>query len=194
MPRRLASLADLPRAPHPFLTLPWEAGITGWIVVFGALIAELVGGIVTGQLSMAIAAPVLLAPVAVAAGFAVVQWQQVRSSRAEPASWWHLAGIAAALFAWLVWPRTPSALAGVSGARNACVMLSSATPDCLRRAADAMNHSNLAWWLTGALIVAAALLARRSRIAAWAAIPAALAGCQLATHFLELLLLHYHAG
>lgn len=35
----------------------------------------------------------------------------------------------------------------------------------------------------GAVILVAALLARRSWIAAWAAIPAALAGCQLATYF-----------
>ncbi len=57
-----------------------------------------------------------------------------------------------------------------------------------------MDNRNLVWWLTGALIVAAALAARRSRIAAWAAIPAALGGCTLATHFLELLLRQYHAG
>ena len=33
-----------------------------------------------------------------------------------------------------------------------------------------------------------------ARIAAWAAIPTALAGCLLATHFLELLLVYYHSG
>jgi hypothetical protein len=36
-----------------------------------------------------------------------------------------------------------------------------------------------------ALILIAALLVRRSRIAAWAAIPAAFAGCELAIHFLN---------
>jgi hypothetical protein len=41
------------------------------------------------------------------------------------------------------------------------------------------------------LIAVAALLARRSRIAAWAALPIAFAGCQLASHFLEQLLLHF---
>jgi hypothetical protein len=49
-------------------------------------------------------------------------------------------------------------------------------------------------WLTGALVLAAALLARRSRIAAWAAIPAAFAGCQLASLFLELLRHHQASG
>ena len=46
----------------------------------------------------------------------------------------------------------------------------------------------------GALVLAAALLARRYRIAAWAAIPAAFAGCQLARHFLELLRHHQASG
>ena len=41
------------------------------------------------------------------------------------------------------------------------------------------------------LFAVSVLLARRSRIAVWAALPAALAGCQLASHFLEQLLLHY---
>ena len=43
-----------------------------------------------------------------------------------------------------------------------------------------------------AVILIAALLARRSRIGAWAAIPAALAGCQLATYFLNQIVLNYH--
>jgi hypothetical protein len=42
------------------------------------------------------------------------------------------------------------------------------------------------------LILIAALLTRRSRIAAWAAIPAAPAGCQLATYFLNQIVLYYH--
>lgn len=129
------------------------------------------------------------------AGFAVVQWQQVRSSGAEPASWWHLAAIAPAVFTWLVWPTAPGVLAPAGNARAACIILvSQPTPEYLSRAAHAMDNRSLVWWLTGALIVAAALGARRSRIAAWAAIPATPGGCILATHFLELLLRQYHAG
>ena len=113
---------DDPRpARAPLLTRPFEAGATGWTVVFVAVVAELVGGAVTNQMSTAIALPVLVFPVAVAYGFAGVQW-----------------------------------------------------------------------WSTAALILIAALLTRRSRIAAWAAIPLALAGCQLATHFLEQLLVYYN--
>jgi hypothetical protein len=182
---------------RPMLTLPWQGGVTGWLVVFGALVAELIAGIATNSVPTAIAATVLALPVAVAAGFAVVQWQQVRSSGTEPASWWHLAGIAAALFTWLVYPTTPGVLYGVSNARQACIILlgkPKLPPECLSRAASAIDGSNLAWWLTGVLILAAALLARRSRIAAWAAVPVAFAGCLLANHFLELLLLHYLPG
>jgi hypothetical protein len=183
-----------PPTRRPLLTYPWEAGVTGWVVVFGAVVAEVAGGIVTNQMPMVIAAPVLAFPAAVAAGLSVVQWWQVRSSGAERASWWHLAGIAAAVFVWLLYPTIPGVLATDSSARDACYSLSYPTPGCLSRVSQAMAGHNLVWSLTGVLILIAALLTRRSRIAAWAAIPIAFAGCLLATHFLELLLVYYHAG
>ena len=147
---RYLPLDDWPPRPAPMLTQPWQAGVTGWIVVFGAVIAEIAGGTMANQMSGAIAVPVLISPVVIAFGFAAVQWWQVRSSAAEPASWWHLGGIAAAALTWVLWP---------------------------------FGTHRIVWWSTGAVILVAALLARRSRIAAWAAIPAALAGCQLATYF-----------
>jgi hypothetical protein len=168
--------------------------VIGWVVVGGALLLVVVGGLVTNQMPMVVAAPVLVLPVAVAAGFAVVQWWQVRSSGAERAAWWHLTGIAAALLAWLLFPTTPGILVTDSNARAACDSLYQPTPACLSRAAQAMDYHDLVWWLTGGLILAAALLTRWSRIAAWAAIPLAVAGCLLATHFLQLLLLYYHSG
>jgi hypothetical protein len=180
--------------PHPFLTLPWQAGVTGWIVVFGGLLFELVAGVVTNSMSMAITAPVLIAPAAIAVGFAVAQWWQVRSSGSDPANWGHLVGIAGALFTWLVWPRTPAALVPIANVHDACVMMSTVSPGCIARVTGAMTGSHVTWWVTGVLIVALALLVRRSRIAAWAALPVAFAGCQLSVHFLELLLLHYHVS
>jgi hypothetical protein len=168
--------------------------VIGWVAVGGALLIELVGGLVTNQMPMVVAAPVLVLPVAVAAGFAIVQWWQVRSSGAERPSWWHLTGVAPALFVWLVFPTIPGILVTDSNARATCYSLYQPTPGCLHRAAQAMDYHDLVWWLTGALILAVALLARRSRIAAWATIPLAFAGCLLATHFLQLLLLYYHAG
>ena len=176
----------------PFLTRSWQAGVTGWIVVFGAVIVELVGGIVVNSMSMAVAAPVLIAPAAIAVGFGVVQWLQTRSGRDGRPHWWHLAAIGIALFTWVVWPVTPSSLLPVHNARDACTVVYTATPDCVARAMSAMSGSDIAWWVTGGLIVAIAPLGRRSRIAAWATIPVAFAGCQLAGHFLELLLVHYH--
>jgi hypothetical protein len=60
--------------------------MTGWIVIFAAVIAELAGGaVVANQTSEAIAIAVLITPVVVVFGFAVVQWWQVTSSGAEPA-------------------------------------------------------------------------------------------------------------
>lgn len=182
-----------PTQPTPFLTRSWQAGITGWIVVFGAVLVELVAGIVVNSMSMAVAATALIVPVGITLGFGVVQWVQMRSvPAADRPSWWHLAAIGMGLFTWAVWPVTPSALLPIHNARDACTMLYTATPDCVARAMSAMSNSDIIWWVTGGLIVALALLARRSRIAAWAAIPVAFAGCQLAGHFLELLLLHYH--
>ena len=177
--------------------------MAGWIVVFGAVLAELAGGaVVANQMSAAIAVPLLIFPVVVAFGFAVVQWWQVRSSAAEPASWWHLTAAAAAAFIWLVWPTVPgpladaTAAAGTSSGRAFCAVLPAAAmvAGCLRRTAPAYDRHDLAWWSTAALILIAALLARRSRIAAWATIPLALAGCQLATWFLNQVVLYYHLG
>jgi len=172
--------------------------MTGWVVIFCAVIAELIGGAVVGnQASAAIAVPVLIAPVVVAFGFAVVQWWQVRSSGAEPTSWWHLGGIAAAAITWLLWPTVPSALqgtgvpGGMRGGHGYCYILPNPVP-CLHRAAQAADDHYLAFWCTGAVIVLAALLTRRSRIAAYAAMPAALAGSQLSAFFLTQFVLYYH--
>jgi hypothetical protein len=180
---------------EPLLVRPFQGGMTGWIVVFGAIIVELVGGAVTNQRFLAAALPLLIAPVAVAYAFGVVQWWQVRQYGADPTSWWHLGAVAAALLIWGLWPTAPGALNGYTGsAVDACNALpTDNTADCLRHAAQALDASNLAYWLTLVLIGISALMARRSRIAVWAALPAALAGCQVATHFLEQLLLHYQA-
>jgi hypothetical protein len=188
-------MRDMP-ASRPLLTQPWEAGVTGWIVVFGAVLTELVCSLVTYNSPAAVAVPVLLAPAAVALGVGLVQWWQTRSSGAESASWWHLAGVAAALFAWLIWPTAPAVLAGADGsAQAACNALpTTQTAQCLTLAARALDAHNLTWWLTGTLILVAALLTRRSRIAAWAAIPIAFAGCELATYFLQALVNHYTTG
>jgi hypothetical protein len=183
---------DWPPRPAPLLTQPFTAGMTGWVVVFGAVIAELAGGAaVANRTPAVIAVPVLIFPVAVAFGFAVVQWWQVRSWGAEPASRWHLAGIAAAALIWLLWPAVPGALAGTralpctSSSQAICHVLPTAEADYLRRVAQAFGDHGIALWPAVALILIAALLARRSRIAAWAAIPAAFAGCQLASYVLS---------
>lgn len=178
--------------PTPFLARSWQGGITGWIVIFTAVLVELIAGVVVNTSSMTVAAPVYVIPAAIAVVFGLVQWWQARSANIERVSWWHLGAIAAALFTWIVWPVTPSSLQTAPTASDACTMLYTATPDCLARATSAMNGSHITWWVTGVLIVALAPLVRRSRIAAWAAVPVAFAGCQLAGHFLELLLLHYH--
>lgn len=191
---------DRPPPPERLLTQPWRAGVTGWVVVFVAVLAELAGGAaVANQTSAAVAVPVLIVPAVVALGFAVTQWWQVRSSGAEPASWWHLGGIAAAAVTWALWPTIPGALAGngvsagTEDGRVYCdVLPRAAVSGCLHRAAQAYDFHYLAWWATGAVILLVALLVRRSRIAAYAAIPVAFAGSQLATFFLNQFVVYYH--
>ena len=177
----------------PLLVRPFQAGMTGWIVVFGAIIVELIGGALTYQKFPGAALPVLIIPAAVAFGVGVLQWWQVHESGTEPASWWHLGAIVAALLIWYLWPVAPGALAGNTGsAKAACDMLpTDNTADCLHRAASALDASHLSWYLALVVILAAAVLARRSRIAAWSALPVAFAGSQLAANFLEQLLRHF---
>jgi hypothetical protein len=188
-------MADSGARRTPFLAQPFEAGLTGWIVVIGVLIAELIGGSVTNRMTTAVVVPVLVIPAVLVVGFAAVQWWQVGSARAERTNWWHLAGIAAGLLAWVLWPTKPGVLDGTGSASSACsAMGAGQAPGCLANASQALDNHNITWWCTAALIVVLALLVRRSRIAAWAAIPVAFAGCELATHFMEQLLLTYNAG
>lgn len=192
MPQPSLLLTGQPFVPGPLLTRSWEGAIAGWIVVCGATAAEVLAGLVTNHMATAIAAPVLAFPLVVAAGFAVVQWWQMHSPEAELASWWHLTGIAAGLLIWLVYPTTPDLLKPARTAQETCFFLQAhVTQGCLRDAADAMHHRALVWWLTGAVILGAAAMTRRSRIAAWAAIPVALGGCLLVSHFLQLLMFRY---
>jgi hypothetical protein len=178
----------------PLLVRPFQAGMTGWIVVFGATVVVLVGGAVTSQMSLAASLPVLVIPVVVCFGFGIVQWWQVRSAGADPTSWWHLGVIPAAVLIWFLWPNVPGALTEANGtsAVSVCDNLpTDSTAACLHRAAPSVDAHNLAWWLGLALVAVAALLARRSRIAVWSSIPAAFAGCLLASSFLEQLVRHY---
>lgn len=188
-------MADSEARRMPLLARPFEAGLTGWIVVVGGVLAELIGGAVTNHMTTPVVVTVLGIPVVVVLAFAVVQWWQVRSSSIEPSSWWHFGGIAAALLAWFLWPTRPGVLDGTGNAVSACQALAAnGAPTCLPRAARAIDNHDIAWWAAAGLILLMALLVRRSRIAAWAAVPIAFAGVELATHFMEQLLLYFNAG
>lgn len=188
-------MADSGARRTPLLVEPFKAGATGFIVVIGAVLVELIGGAVTNKMSTPVVVPVLAIPVVVVVGFAALQWWQVRSSGAEPASWWHLAAIPLALLAWAFWPTKPGVLDGAGNPVAACIAVgASQTPGCLARAATALHSHDIAWWATAALILALAVLVRRSKIAAWAAIPVAFAGCELATHFMQQLIIAYNAA
>jgi hypothetical protein len=180
----------------PLLVRPFQGGLTGWIVVFGAIIVELAGGAITSRMSLAVTVPVLVIPVAVAFGVGLLQWWQVRATGADRTSWWHLGAIVAAVVIWDLWPTAPSVLNGAgSSAQAVCDNLpTDTTAACLHRATPAVDAHNLVWWLSLALIAVAALLARRSRIAVWSSLPIAFAGCLLAGSFLQQLVNFYHAN
>src|SRR6201996_1841257 len=143
---------------EPLLVRPFEAGLTGWIVVFGAMVAELVGGALTYSKFVGAAVPVLIIPAAIAVGFGLVQWWQARAAGADPVSWWHLAGVAAAGLFWYLRPVTPRPLEGSTGrAQHLCNTLApDNTAACLPRAAAALDASHLSWWIALGLIVASA--------------------------------------
>jgi hypothetical protein len=61
-------MADVP-ASRSLLAQPWSGGMAGWLVIVGALVIEMVAGIVTNSASTMVAAPVLAFPVAVAVAF-----------------------------------------------------------------------------------------------------------------------------
>jgi hypothetical protein len=193
--RRGPSPGNEEQRKPPFLTRPFEAGVTGWIVVFGGALVVLIGAAFTSRMSITVTLPLLVIPVAVAFGFAVVQWWQVRVSGAEPANWWHLSGVAAALILWSLFPNVPNGLSTVHNAPAACLSLPiPPSTDCVHRAALAYDYHAIAWWSAAGLIIVAGLLARRSRIAAWLGIPVAIAGCALAASLLEQVLIHFRVS
>ena len=153
----------------PLLVRPFQAGMTGWIVVFGATVVVLVGGAITGQKSLAASVPVLVIPVVVAFAFAITQLWQVRATGTARPSWWHLGAIPAALLIWYLWPNTPNQINGDDGSVQAVCnnIPTDSNAACLHRSAPALDAHNLVWWLALALIAVAALLGRWSRIAAW---------------------------
>lgn len=174
------------------LVRPFEAGVIAGILTAVTTLIVIVTGALAPRNSPAIIVPLLVIPIAVMFGFAIVQWLRMRASHAEPVSWWQLLTVVAGLLLWYLSPRVPQPLAELHNAGAACQALPVPThSDCLQRAAQAFDSAAIAWWAAFALIIVAALLARRSRIAAWAAIPVGLAGSVLANNLLEQLLVHF---
>jgi hypothetical protein len=67
---------------QPLLTRSWEAAMTGWVVVFGAILLEIAAAVVTNRAPMSVAAPCLIVPAVFPVAVAVAQWWQVtRGSR-----------------------------------------------------------------------------------------------------------------
>ena len=194
-PLERAAAARDSTAPPPLLVRPFDGAVTGFVVVFLAMAVEIVSGAFASRMSPAVTIPLLVGPVVVAYGVALLQWWQVRAAGADRPSWWHLGAVVAALILWYVLPREPQQLAPFQNAGSACLSLPiPAHTDCIPRAAQAFDNYTLVWWSAFGLILVGAMLARRSRIAAWAALPVALAGAILADNMLEQLLVHFNVS
>jgi hypothetical protein len=178
---------------QPLLTRSWEASVTGWVVVFGAILLAVGAAVVTNRAPMSVTAPCLIVAAVFPIAIALAQWWQVTRAHGERSSWWHLGGVAIGALLWVADPIVPSALTGASSGRQVCGQFQAdITVGCLQRADYAVSGHTMVWLITGGLIVGLALLTRRARIAPWASIPVAIAGCSLSYHYLELLLLHYN--
>ena len=185
---------DRDRPREPLLVRPFESGTIAGILGIAATLIAIIGGAVASRDSPLVTVPLLVIPIAVMTGFAVAQWLQMRASGADPVSCWQLLAVVVGLLLWYLSPRVPQPLADLHNARAVCSALPiplSAHADCLQHAAQAFDNARIVWWAALALILLLALLARRSRIAAWAAIPTGLVGCVLANNMLEQVLVHF---
>lgn len=157
--------------------------IRAWIVCAAGMVAVLIGGSVTNRMSFGAAAVALVTPVAIFAGFAVAEWFEGRRTGVVlPRG--HLAGPAVAVVLWLLNTAGGGGDLNFGKAYYCKAILGDPATVCLREAGRALQHGHLVSWAGLAMVAVFALLARRSRTAAWSTIPLVLAAQTLAVHFL----------
>jgi hypothetical protein len=157
--------------------------IRAWIVCAAGMVVVLIGGSVTNRMSFTVAAVTLVTPAAVFVGFAVAEWLEARRTGVRlPRG--HLAGPGLAVVLWLL----NTAGGGGDLYFDKDFYCKSFVGDtamaCLRDAGQALHNGHLVSWIGLATVAVLAVLARRSRIAAWSTIPLVLAAQTLAVHFL----------
>jgi len=157
--------------------------IRAWIVCAAGMVAVLIGGSVTNRMSFTVAALTLTTPAVVFVGFAVAEWLEARRAGVTlPRG--HLAGPGLAVVLWLL--HTAGGGGDLYfGKEFYCKgFIGDPAVACLRDAGQALHNGHLVSWTGLATVAVLALLARRSRIAAWSTIPLVLAAQTLAVHFL----------
>jgi hypothetical protein len=147
------------------------------------MVAVLIGGSVTNRMSFTVAAVTLTTPAAVFVGFAVAEWLEARRTGVTlPRG--HLAGPGLAVVLWLLHTAGGGGDLYFGKEFYCKSFIGDPAGTCLRAAGHALHNGHLVSWIGLATVAALALLARRSRIAAWSTIPIVLAGQTLALHFL----------
>jgi hypothetical protein len=157
--------------------------IRAWIVCAAGVVAVFVGASVTDRMSFGVAAVTLATPVVIFAGFAVAEVLEARRTGVVlPRG--HLAGPGVAVVLWLIYT------AGAAGDLNfgkgfyCRSIIGDPATACLRDAGHTLHNAHLVSWTGLAMVGVFALLARRSRVAAWSTIPLVLAAQTLALHLL----------
>lgn len=177
----------VPRMAHS-----WWLSCMAWAAAMGGFIYEIVGSAVTDRAGTPVMFGVLIVPPVLLIGLSAYEWWTARRY-GRVLSRLHLIGVGLGSLLWLLYPKTPDGSFGPSAASLCAYAGQAGIPECLRRADIARAHNDLIWWSTGALILVWALLARRSRTAAWSSAAVALAGSALALHTLETFLRSYNA-
>ena len=163
-----------------------------WIAAVCGFLVELIVTSVTNLASTPVTAWAVLAVPALLTALVAYEWWNARRYGLVLRRV-HLTGVGLGLVLWFMYPTSPSGSFNASSAGLCEYAGQIGQPGCMHRADVARLHSDVVWWSTGALILVFALLARRSRTAAWSSPVVALGGAVLALHLLEVLVRSYTA-
>jgi hypothetical protein len=157
--------------------------IRAWIVCAAGMAVVLIGGSVTNRMSFGVAAATLVTPAVIFAGFAAAEWLEARRTGVVlPRG--HLAGPGVGVVLWLIYTAGGGGDLTFGKHWYCRSIIGDPAAACLRDAGQALHNAHLVSWTGLAMAGTFALLARRSRIAAWSTIPLVLAAQTLAVHFL----------
>ena len=181
---RYSFLAADVYTPLPRMARSWWASCQAGFVSIGGFFAVIIASAVTYRSSPWVMTATLGGLVAGFTAVAAYEWWAGRRLGIE-LSRLQLIVVAVGLVFWQLYQTSPGDLPYDPTSAQLCAYVQRVDRPCLFEADAARLHSDIAWWSTGVLIVILALMARRSRTAAWATPAVAIAGGAVALHFLD---------